>query len=156
MRSVVACTVLVALSPLPAYAVCAVEPLGPELRAADVVYVGTVVRSELTAPLPSSAAAEQPRQRRIGLRHTVQPEIILKGDPATAPAVFSAWKYNPPKSRQTVIISELSAVLPGDTLLVVAHHGQPTYFGLCSATREWNAESAGVVRAVLTPAPGSA
>ncbi|WP_189451149.1 hypothetical protein [Cognatilysobacter xinjiangensis] len=118
--------------------------------------MGTVVRSELTAPLPSSAAAEQPRQRRIGLRHTVQPEIILKGDPATAPAVFSAWKYNPPKSRQTVIISELSAVLPGDTLLVVAHHGQPTYFGLCSATREWNAESAGVVRAVLTPAPGSA
>ncbi len=153
MRHLVACAILTALSPVPAYAICAVERLEPQLRAADVVYVGTVVRSELAAPLPSGAAAEQLRQRRIELRHTVQPEIILKGDPAAAPAVLSAWQYNPPKSRQTVNISELSAVMPGDTLLVVARHGQPAHFGLCSATREWNAETAGVVRAVFPPAP---
>ena len=153
MRSFVACAILVALSPVPAYAICAVEPLERELRAADVVYVGTVMRSELAAPLPSGAAAEQLRKRRIELRHTMQPEITLKGDPAAAPAVFSAWQYNPPQSRQTVNISELSAVMPGDTLLVVARHGQPTYFGLCSATRAWNAETAEVVRAAFPPAP---
>jgi hypothetical protein len=153
MRSFAACTIVALLWPLSAHAVCVKEPLEPKLRDANVVYVGTVVQSELTGPLPSADIAESPRQRRVEVRHTLQPEIVLKGDPALAPSVLSAWQYNPPKSKRTVKFAELSAVLPGDTLLVVARSGEPTYLSLCSPTREWNAETARMVHAVFPAAP---
>ncbi|TZF87778.1 hypothetical protein [Cognatilysobacter lacus] len=142
-----------ALLPASAHAICAIEPLEPELRAADVVYVGTVVRSELARELPSAATAENVSQRRVELRHTLRPDIVFKGNPASAASVISAWQYNPPRSKRTVEFTELPVVMPGDTLLVVARTGKPTNLGLCSPTRKWSAETAGVASAVFRPAP---
>lgn len=153
MKCIAALGFLLALLPLSASAICVVEPLEPDLRSADVVYVGTIIGSELVDDLPLVKAAVRPRDRRVELRHTLQPEIKLKGDPSLAPTVLSGWQYNPPTSETVVKFAELVALMPGDTLLVVAHAGEPVRVGLCTATRKWNAETAKVTHAVFPPAP---
>ena len=153
MRFLASVGVAAALVPLSAHAVCVVEPLEPQLRSADVVYVGTVVRSELVDSLESVKASNSPRARRVQIRHLLQPEITLKGDPALTPTVLSSWQYNPPTSKKVVEFAERELVMPGDTLLVVARANEPTYLGLCAATRKWNAEVAKSVNAILRPAP---
>lgn len=144
---------LVVLAPMPVKAVCIIEPLEPQLRSADIVYVGTVVSSELVPNLETLRTRKDPWRDRAKIKHTLVPEIILKGDPSQAPVVFSMWQYNDPRSKIVVNFAERSALMPGDTLLVVVQSGEPTWFGLCSATREWDADTAKVAYAVFPPAP---
>lgn len=153
MKITVALGIFIAISPLGANAICVVEPLEPELRAADVVYVGTVIRSEVTGELPSLELSRDHRNRRIELRHTLQPQITFKGNPAEAPAMISTWQYNPPQSKTTVDYAERVVVMPGDTYLVVARGGESVRVNLCSPTRKWDAATAKVVRAEFSPAP---
>lgn len=87
-----------ALMPVTASAVCAIEPLEPELEAAETVYVGTVVRSALIPSLDQLRRANTPHDRRASIRHVVEPQIVFKGDPATVGAVLSTWQYNDPKA----------------------------------------------------------
>ena len=143
----------VALAPVPAQAVCLIEPLEPQLRAADIIYVGTVVRSELSPSLEALRAAKDPRKGRAEVSHTLIPEFILKGAPPQAPVVLSTWQYNDPRSKVSWDLAERSTLMPGDTLLVVAKSGEPARYGLCTATREWNSETAKVAYAVFPPAP---
>ena len=144
---------VIVLVSAPVKAVCISEPFEPELRAADTVYVGTVVRSELIPTLESLRAGKDIWRDRAYVRHTLVPEIILKGDPSQATIVLSTWQYNDPRSKIVRDFAERSPLMPGDTLLVVARSGEPTWFGLCSPTREWNAEAAKMAYAVFPPAP---
>jgi hypothetical protein len=153
MRLLATLLLMGALAPLHLSAACLIEPLPPKLQAADVVYVGTVVRSELTQDLPPTAVAELPRNRRIELRHEIRPEVTLKGNPALVPFVYSSWQYNPPMSRSVVEFAELSQVMPGDTLLIVAHLSERTRLSLCTATRQWDAKTKRVVHEVFPPTP---
>lgn len=149
MKNTAASSLLIVMSPFAAQAVCVVTPLEPDLRAADTVYVGTVIRSELVDALPSIEVAENPRKRWVRVRHTMQVEIPFKGDPASASVVLSSWKYNPPGSKRKVDMAELPVVMPGDSLLVVVRAGEPVSLGLCTPTRAWTSTTAGVVRAVF-------
>lgn len=146
---------LAASMSMPANAICFIEPLEPQLRAADTVYVGTVVRSELVPSLETLRAAKKPAERwpaDVVVSHTLVPEIVLKGDASQAPTVLSEWQYNDPRSRRSVHFAERSVLMPGDMLLVVAQSGEPTWFGLCTATREWSAETAKAAYAVFPQA----
>ena len=153
MRSLAALGLLLALLPTSGKAVCVVEPLEPQLRAADTVYVGTIVRSELVQTVRSLRAAKRPQERLVEIRHTLEPEFTLKGRPGRAPTVISTWQYNNPLSRSVVEFAERSVLMPGDTLLVVASAGQLAQHGLCTTTREWSAATSKVVYAVFPPAP---
>ena len=141
------------LSSVPVKAICIIEPLEPQLRAADTVYIGTVVRSELVPSLDTLRAAKDPLRDQAVIIHTLTPEITLKGDPSRLPTILSGWQYNNPRSSIEVDVAERSVLMPGDTLLVIGKSGSPTYFGLCTATREWNAETAKTTKAVFPPAP---
>jgi hypothetical protein len=145
---------LAAIVPASAQAICMTEPLEPKLRAADTVYVGTVVRSELVPSLESLRGTKSKWDRLVQVRHTVVPEITFKGDPSQASIVVSRWQYNDPNSKVVVSFAERLAPVPGDTLLVVVEKpGEPAGFGLCTPTQEWNADSARAVHAVFPPAP---
>lgn len=147
-RLVVACTGLFLL-PMTASAVCAIEPLEPMLQAAETVYVGTVVKSALIPSLDELRNTESPHERRrlTVVRHTVQPEIVFKGEPSTMRTVLSTWQYNDPQATRRVKFSELTTLMPGDTILVVADPSGLTRYGLCTASRLWDHETAKVVRA---------
>lgn len=149
MRRLAIAGFVATLLPMRAVAICIVEPLEPQLRAADIVYVGTVVRSELASSLEILRQGGNPRKARAVVRHTLIPEIVLKGDAPGTSIVLSTWQYNDPKSEISSNVAERLALMPGDTLLVVAQSGEPTWFGLCTPTREWNAEAAKVVHAVF-------
>jgi len=79
--------------------------------------------------------------------------MVLKGDPAKAPTVMSTWQYNDPRSGIVKNLAERSVLMPGDTLLVVARSGEPTRYGLCTSTREWNPHTAKIVRGVFPSFP---
>jgi len=151
-RFAMVCASLV-LMPLTARAVCIVEPLEPELQAAETVYVGTVVKSALIPSLDELRNTENPHQRRrlAVVRHTVQPEIVFKGDPSTVGAVLSTWNYNDPKAKVQTHFAELTTLMPGDTILVVAEASGPAQYGLCTASRIWGPETEKVVRAQFPP-----
>jgi hypothetical protein len=142
---------IISLVPGSAAAVCAVEPLEPQLRAADTVYVGTVISSELVPSLELLRSSKNPRKPRAVIKHTVAPEIKLKGEPSQAAVVFSTWQYNDPRSKVMTTHAERLVLMPGDTLLVVAKSGEQTPLGLCTATREWDAETGKVVYSVFPP-----
>jgi hypothetical protein len=151
MKFLAAWGFFISLVPSSVAAVCAIEPLEPQLRAADTVYVGTVVRSELAPSLESLRSSNNPREPRAVIEHTLAPEITLKGDPSRAALVFSTGQYNNPRSKVMVNYAERSALMPGDTLLVAAKSGEQTFFGSCTATREWDAETGKVVYSVFPP-----
>jgi hypothetical protein len=153
MKCFAALSFLAVLFSMPAKAICIGQPLEPQLRAADTVYVGTVVRSELGPSLEALRATKDPWRDRAEISHTLVPEIVLKGDPSQAPTVLSMWQYNDPKSKVIRDYAERSVLMPGDTILVVSQSGKPTWFGLCTATRAWNAETSKVAYAVFPPAP---
>lgn len=138
---------LALLPPVVADAVCISEPLEPALHSADTIYVGTVVRSELVPELTLLRGARNSRERRAEISHTMEPEIVFKGDPSTVPAVLSVGQYNDPKSTVRMKIAEIPVLMPGDTLLVVGKSGELTRLGLCTATRHWDAETAKTVYA---------
>lgn len=96
-----------------------------------------------------SSGIRNPHERRrlTVVRHTVQPEIVFKGDTSTVGAVLSTWQYNDPQATRYVEFSELTTLMPGDTILVVADASGPARYGLCTASRLWNHETAKVVRA---------
>jgi len=141
-----------ALLPMAAGAVCVIEPLEPKLLVAETVYVGTVVKSALIPSLDELRHTENPHERRrlAVVRHTLQPEIVFKGDPSTVGAVLSTWQYNDPKATGRVEFSELTALMPGDTILVVAESSGPARYGLCTASRIWGPETEKVVRAYFS------
>jgi hypothetical protein len=141
------------LMPVAAAASCVIEPLEPQLRAADIVYVGTVVRSDLVPAVDSLRNLKHPRDHLVEISHSLVPRIVLKGNPAKARTVLSTWQYNDPLSKIEVEFGERQTLMPGDSLLIVAESGEPTYFGLCTATRKWNAETAESVRAVFPTIP---
>ncbi len=61
---------IAALVPITANAACVIEPLEPELQAAETLYVGTVVRSALIPSLDQLLHRPAPRhQRRQGQAH---------------------------------------------------------------------------------------
>ncbi|HJS35451.1 MAG TPA: hypothetical protein VJ766_08170 [Pseudoxanthomonas sp.] len=142
-----------ALMPVTASAVCAIEPLEPELEVAETVYVGTVVRSTLVSSLEQLRGAATPHERRAEIRHAVESEIVFKGDPSTVSAVLSRWQYNDPKAGKRVTFSELTALMPGDTILVVADSSGPARYGLCTASRVWNRDTEKQVRAFFRRSP---
>jgi hypothetical protein len=128
-------------------AVCAIDPLAPELEAAEVVYVGTVVSSKLADSLKAKAP------HGVTLVHAIEPQITLKGAPAGLTSVTSIWQYNDPRSRTHTEHAELVPVLPGDTLLIVGNVGQAVQVGACTASRVWGPETKAVVANVFRPAP---
>ncbi|KRA45035.1 hypothetical protein [Pseudoxanthomonas sp. Root630] len=142
-----------ALMPVTASAVCAIEPLEPELEAAETVYVGTVVRSTLVSSLDQLRSTTTPHERRAEIRHTVESEIVFKGDPSTVGAVLSRGKYNDPKAGRRVTFPELTALMPGDTILVVADASGPARYGLCTASRLWDRDTEAQVRAFFRGSP---
>jgi hypothetical protein len=153
-RFAMVCASLV-MMPLTASAVCIIEPLEPKLQLAETVYVGTVVKSALIPSLDELRNTENPHQRRrlAVVRHTVQPEIVFKGDPSTVGAVLSTWQYNDPKARIRTDFAELTTLMPGDTILVVAEASGPAQYGLCTASRVWGPETEKVVRKQFPSAP---
>ena len=144
-----------ALVPMTASAVCAIEPLEPELEAAETVYVGTVVRSTLVSSLDQLRSTATPHERRAEIRHTVESEIVFKGDPSTVGTVLSRWKYNDPKASRRMTFSELTTLMPGDTILVVADSSGPPRYGLCTASRIWNRDTEEQVRAFFRGSAGA-
>ena len=153
MKSLAAVLAGIALMPVTAGAVCIVEPLEPALQAAETVYVGTVVRSALVPSLDQLRSAATSRDHRATIRHTVEPEIVFKGDPATVGAVLSTWNYTDPNGGRQAVFAELTTLMPGDTILVVAASRGPARYGLCTASRIWNRETAQVVRAHFPAGP---
>ena len=135
--------------PMTAGAVCIIEPLEPKLQMAETVYVGTVVKSALIPSLDELRNTENPHERRrlAVVRHTLQPEIVFKGDPSTVDAALSTWQYNDPRAKRQMHFAELTTLMPGDTILVVAESSGPVRYDLCTASRIWNHETAKVVRA---------
>ena len=153
MKYTAALGVIIAFAPETALAICFDEPLGPKLRSAHTVYVGTVVRSELVPTLDSLRKPKNLWQLRAEVKHTLVPEITLKGDATQAQVVFSNWQYNDPRSETEMNFAERSVLMPGDTILVVATRGEETPFGLCTPSREWNRETAKIVYSVFPRAP---
>nr|WP_298156578.1 hypothetical protein [uncultured Pseudoxanthomonas sp.] len=139
--------------PVTASAVCAIEPLEPELEVAETVYVGTVVRSVLIPSLDQLRSAATPHDRRAAIRHVVEPEIVFKGDPSTVGAVLSRWQYNDPKASRQAVFYELTTLMPGDTILVVADERGLAHYGLCTASRIWNKDTEKLVRAYFSSVP---
>lgn len=142
-----------ALVPMTANAACVIEPLEPELQAAETVYVGTVVRSALVPSLDQLRSAATPHDRRAAIRHTVEPEIVFKGDPSNVGAVLSTWQYNDPKASKQAVFFELTTLIPGDTILVVADVSGRARYGLCTASRIWNRDTEEQVRAFFRRSP---
>lgn len=151
-RSVLVWAIAV-LVPTTADAACVIEPLEPELQAAETVYVGTVVRSALTSSLDQLRRADTPHDRRASIRHVVEPEIVFKGDPSTVDAVLSTWQYNDPKASRQAVFYELTTLMPGDTILVVADERGLAHYGLCTASRIWNKDTEKLVRAYFSSVP---
>lgn len=153
-RLSVACACLLLL-PITASAVCVIEPLEPKLQVAETVYVGTVVKSALIPSLDELRNTENAHDRRrlTVVRHTVQPEIVFKGDPSAVGAVLSTWHYNDPKASRHAVVSELTTLMPGDTILVVAESSGPARYELCTASRMWSTETEKAVRAHFSPDP---
>ena len=133
-----------------ASAVCAIEPLAPQVRSAQVVYVGTVTASVLAEPL---GKANADTGQGVKVVHTLIPQIVFKGDPAQVSSIVSTWEYNDPRSKYRVELSELHPIVPGDTLLVVGNVGESVRVDTCSPSRPWSPETAQVVRAAFPSAP---
>jgi len=95
-----------------AQASCVIEPLQPELKAADIVYVGTVVRSELVPSVDSLRDIKRPRDHLVEIKHTVVPRIVLKGNPEKALAVLSTWQYNDPRTSKWSLKISGSGLIP--------------------------------------------
>jgi hypothetical protein len=153
MKTVMGLVLLAAVAlgmPAVAGAVCAVEPLAPALKAADTVYVGTIVASTLVQPLEQRHSGKVPRPSRVEVSHEVQADIVLKGDPSTAARVISIAQYQDPKSPRLGQFAETVTLMPGAAVLVVANSAEVPRMGLCSATRKWDAEAAKVVREVFS------
>jgi hypothetical protein len=127
---------------------CVVEPLETQLRAADIVYVGTVVDSALAIP-----AAGLKDGARLEIKHTVLPQRVLKGEPSAVPVVVSGAVYSDPASGHFWELAEAVQVFPGDTVLVAGNAHEPTRLGLCTASRRWDTKAADSVRAVFGHAP---
>ena len=144
---------IAALVPMTANAACVIEPLEPELQAAETVYVGTVVRSALIPSLDQLRSAATPHDRRAAIRHTVEPEIVFKGDPSNVGAVLSTWQYNDPKASRQAVFYELTTLMPGDTILVVAEERGVAHYGLCTASRIWNKDTEKQVRTYFSSVP---
>jgi hypothetical protein len=149
-RLSVACA-CIALLPMTASAVCVIEPLESKLQAAETVYVGTVVKSALVPRLEQLRSAATSNERRTTIRHTVEPEIVFKGDPSTVGAVMSTWHYSDPNAVRRAVVSELTTLMPGDTILVVAESSGPARYELCTASRMWSTETEKAVRAHFSP-----
>ena len=148
MRAQFAIVALSAIYTCTAQASCIVEPLGPQLQAAEVVYIGTVVESTLVHDLDAIRA-----ERLSEVRHRVVPQVTLKGDPASVPSVLSSTAYSDPALGHFRQFPERLQVEPGDTILVVGKSAEPTYIGLCTASRHWDGETRTNVRAVFPTAP---
>lgn len=129
-------------------AACVLEPLEPQLQAADTVYIGTVIQSSLVGSLEDLQITGRP-----AVEHLVVPQRVLKGEPSMASTVVSRAGYASPEAGRFLHFSELVRISPGDTLLVVGTSGERPYVALCTATRRWDAVTEKVVLSVFPPAP---
>lgn len=125
-------------------AICVVEPLNDQLEAADVIYVGTIVQSTLSPLLETLR-----KNSRAEVQHKIVPQIILRGDPSAISAVLSAAGYSDPRAGRFGHFPELVEVAPGDSLLIVGKTGEPSYIGLCSASRLWDVDTEKTLRTVF-------
>ena len=148
--AVVACLAL-ELSIGRVQAACLVEPLAPQLQAADVVYVGTVVASKIdttTDPLPKRPK----RFEYLPVHHIVMPQIVYKGDPAALGGVMSSALTWDPTWLTGVRSAEHVDIAPGDVVLIVGDNGESADVEFCSASRLWDAETKRAVEAVFPAA----
>ena len=118
-----------------------------------VVFVGTVVGSRLIRPL-SELQAGNPRDQP-GARLEVEPQIVLKGSPASIPEILAGTEYSDPRLGRIWGFPETEGLAPGETVLVVGQSGESVVVGVddCSASRRWDAETAKAVRAMFPSVP---
>ncbi|GAB3092384.1 hypothetical protein GCM10027159_07000 [Lysobacter terrae] len=112
------------------------------------MYVGTVVESALAIPATGLKDGS-----RLDIRHTVQPQRVLKGDPDAVPVVVSGTVYSDPASNHSWELAEAVQVSPGDSILVVGEAQAPTRLGLCTPSRRWDSKASDAVRTVFGHAP---
>lgn len=145
--AVAACLTL-GLSVGRAQAACLVEPLAPQLQAADVVYVGTVVASKIDTaenPLPKRPK----RFEYLPVHHVVVPQVVYKGDPTALGEVMSSTLTWDPAWLTGVRSAEHVDIAPSDVVLIVGDNGEPAQVEFCSASRPWDAETKRAVHAAF-------
>ena len=143
------------LLPAPGAASCFVEPFEPQLQAASVVYVGTIVASRLEGSIRERLDFRN-YQAQPTIRHEVLPQLVYKGDPAQVISVWSRPSYFDPRMKRFGRVSEAVILQPGDTVLVVGNAGQKAWIDQCTQSRRWDPETSRTVQSVFPAGPREA
>lgn len=89
------------------------------------VYVGTVVKAELSFPENSMPV----------ITYTLKTEEVFKGNPDTTGLIHSRRTIKPWHSEIEEWVCGSAEVFIGDRLLIFSNPDQPVYIGMCSASR---------------------
>lgn len=89
------------------------------------VYVGTVVKAELSFPDNSMPV----------ITYTLMTEEVFKGNPDTTGLILSRRTIRPWHSDIEEWVCGSAEVFIGDRLLIFSNPDQPVYIGMCSSSR---------------------
>lgn len=119
---------------------CIKDILSPEefdrrsWEAADNVYVGLVVATELSFP----------ESRIPRIYYSIRTDELLKGDPTTTSAIFSERTINSWNSDLQEIGCGDISIVTGDRLLIFSNQDETAYIARCSASRLVNGTGYGI------------
>lgn len=89
------------------------------------VYVGTVVKAELSFPENSMPV----------ITYTLKTEEVFKGNPDTTGVIHSRRTLRPWHSDLEEWVCGSAEIFVGDRLIIFSNPDQPVYIGMCSASR---------------------
>ncbi len=126
----VICCLLIALLSSSAGAICTVQPFDEQLKAADAVFVATLV---------SGRVVEKPEElkdrRWYTTEYTFVVREVLKGSPLNTSSIYTVGLYDDPTDGRIFHYAEETRLRLGQSVLVLASGSENVQVSLCSGSR---------------------
>lgn len=135
-------TVLIALTPAIANAICGQSLPAPDVRNTTVSMIVTIKSAEM---VDSVSSLRDRRPYRIN--YTFDVTERFRGDPAAVTGLYSIELYHDPKARPWTM-AESATYSPGDSVLVLADSAGEVQLGFCgpSGHVDWSRNKVKLLR----------
>jgi hypothetical protein len=124
------CGLFAALVGFDASAICIVEPFEEQLRAADAVFVATLMSGKV---LEAPDELKDKRWYRTDFTFVVRE--VLKGSPANTDSIYTVGLYDDPTDGRIFHYAEATKLSLGQSVLVLATGSEDVEVSLCSGSR---------------------
>ena len=124
------CCILIALLSSSAGATCIDQPFDEQLKAADAVFVATLV---------SGRVVEKPEELKdkgwYVAEYTFVVREVLKGSPLNTNSIYTVGMYDDPTDGRIFHYAEATRLRLGQSVLVLANGSENVQVSLCSGSR---------------------